>query len=169
MPINALFAVDQSGGMGFAGSLPWPHNPLDMANFKKLTMGHVLVMGRKSWQDPKMPKPLKGRTVYVASSAPVEFAGHITGNLNEVLPELELKHPDQTIWVAGGATILEQCAPLFNRIHLTYMHGSYKIDTRVQLRSLLAGFRPIEARVAPGTNCVFVTYENLFRRAPDGP
>jgi dihydrofolate reductase len=68
--INALFAVDQYGGMGFNGTLPWPHNSVDLANFKQLTDTHIVVMGRKTWDDPKMPKPLVGRTVYVATGRP---------------------------------------------------------------------------------------------------
>ena len=81
--INALFAVDYYGGMGQNGSLPWPHNAEDLSRFQKLTDGHVVVMGRRSWDDPRMPKPLKGRTVYVASTRPTTYAGVISGNLVE--------------------------------------------------------------------------------------
>ena len=81
--IKAIFAVDQYGGMGYNGGLPWPHNKADLEHFKKLTFGHVLVMGRRSWADPKLPKPLEGRTVYVASQKPVDYAYNIKGDLIE--------------------------------------------------------------------------------------
>lgn len=162
--INALFAVDQYGGMGFNGTLPWPHNSTDMANFKKLTDGHVVVMGRKSWDDPKMPKPLKGRTVYVASHTPVTYAGRITGDINQELLKLEAHHPDQTIWVVGGPNILEQCAGIFDRIYLTHIRGSYKVDTKINLKTFLSGWRPVSASAAPNTNCTLTVYENLFKR-----
>ena len=45
--INAIFAVDYNGGMGFNGTLPWPHNPEDLANFKSTTEQQVVVMGRR--------------------------------------------------------------------------------------------------------------------------
>ena len=72
--INALFAADQFGGMGLNGTLPWPHNSSDLKQFKQLTNGHVVVMGRRSWDDAKLPKPLEGRTVYVATNRPVQHA-----------------------------------------------------------------------------------------------
>ena len=114
--INALFAVDHYGGMGFQGSLPWPHNAADLANFQRLTMGQVVVLGSRSWDDPKMPKPLNGRTVYVASSRPVRHAGYIRGSLIEEVLRLEQQHPDQIIWVVGGPKIIESCTDLFDRI-----------------------------------------------------
>lgn len=162
--INALFAVDQYGGMGFNGTLPWPHNAADMANFKKLTTGHVVVMGRRSWDDPKMPKPLNGRTVYVASNKPVYYASKISGDLVEEVLNIEKNHPDQKIWIVGGPGIIEQCSGILDRIYLTHFKGSFKVDTKINLKSLLVGWRPVYASAGPSTNCTFVTYENLFKR-----
>ena len=88
--INALFASDQFGGIGFNGTLPWPHNSNDLKNFKRLTDGHVVVMGRRSWDDPKLPKPLPGRTVYVATNRGVEHAKPIKGNITEEVLKLEI-------------------------------------------------------------------------------
>jgi len=161
--INAIFAVDSNGGMGVNGTLPWPHCSADLANFKQLTKNHVVVMGRKTWDDPKMPKPLPGRTVYVASHQPVSYAGHVTGDLLTILPDLEQRHSDKIIWVIGGSAILEQCSKLYTRIYLTSMPGSYKVDTRIQIKTLLSGFRAISARKPLNANCTFITYENLFK------
>ena len=63
MSIKAIFAVDKFGGMGFNGSLPWPHHSEDLAYFKEQTTNHIVVMGRNTWEDPKLPKPLPGREV----------------------------------------------------------------------------------------------------------
>ena len=71
--INAIFAVDYNGGMGINGTLPWPHNAEDLAHFKRLTTDKVVVAGRRTWDDPKMPKPLPNRTVYVATNRPVSY------------------------------------------------------------------------------------------------
>jgi len=164
--INALFAVDYYGGMGLNGTLPWPHNSSDLKNFQKLTDGHVVVMGRKSWDDPKLPKPLRGRTVYVATNhGPLRHAQCIQGNLKQQIIHLEQQHPDQIIWVVGGSEILEQCAGLYDRIYLTYIKGSYKIDTKIETRHLLSGFTPVSASSGPETNCTFTVYENLFKRS----
>jgi dihydrofolate reductase len=162
--IKALFAVDSFGGMGFNGGLPWPHNKPDMANFQRLTTGHVVVMGRRSWDDPKMPKPLNGRTVYVASNRPVAYAGQIRGNLVEEVLRLEKLHEGKTIWVVGGPDILNECRDLYDEVHLTHFKGSYKIDTRIDLKSFLAGFTPAYASVNEDIKSTLIRYEPIFTR-----
>ena len=99
--INAIFAVDFNGGMGFNGSLPWPHNAEDLQHFKDLTTGHVVVCGRKTWDDPKMPKPLPNRTNYVFSSQSIPGVRTLNGNVIENLKALEQIHTNQTIFVIG--------------------------------------------------------------------
>lgn len=162
--IHALFAVDKYGGMGLNGSLPWPHNSADMAHFKKLTTGHVVVLGRRSWEDPKMPKPLKDRTVYVAANRPVEHAKRISGDLRAEILKLEQLHPDQTIWVVGGPTLLEQCADILDRIYLTHMPQSYKVDTKLNVKQFLTGWVPRQATSDAKNNFTMVIYEPLFGR-----
>lgn len=164
--INAIFAVDQNGGMGFNGTLPWPHSAEDLANFKQLTNGHVVVMGSKTWNDPKMPKPLPGRTVYVASRKPVYYAGRIEGNIKEQVLQLEQKHPTQTIWVIGGPQLIEDCSSILDQIYLTHFKGSFKVDTRINLKSILAGRIPVLANVSKDFNFTMVKYENVFKRTP---
>jgi len=97
--INALFSVDQYGGMGFNGSMPWPHNSEDLSNFKRLTMGHVVVMGRKTWDDNKMPKPLEGRITYVATTRPIYNTSSIKGDIKQNLLDIEQRHKGKIIWV----------------------------------------------------------------------
>ena len=162
--INALFAADQYGGIGLHGSLPWPHIKSDMAHFYQLTKGHVVVMGRRTWDDAKLPKPLEGRTVYVATNTPVYQAATIRGNIADEVLKLEARHPDQIVWVVGGAEIIEQCDGIFDRLYLTHIKGSYKIDTRVNLKGLLSACRFRRASAAPDDNCTFVEYEPLFKR-----
>ena len=162
--INALFAVDQFGGMGFNGTLPWPHNSNDLKNFKNLTEGHIVVMGRRSWDDPKLPKPLKGRIAYVATNRPVDYAMHISGNIPEQVLKLESLYPEKIIWVVGGADILEQCKNLYDRIYLSHFKGNFRTDTRVNLKSMLSGYRFIEADANPNDNFTVVVYESIFRR-----
>ena len=163
--INAIFAVDFNGGMGLNGSLPWPHNSEDLQYFKELTTGHVVVCGRKTWDDPKMPKPLPNRTVYVATNRSIEHATAISGNLVDSILDLEKAHPDKTIWVVGGPKIIEECLDLYDAIHLTHFKGSYKIDTKIDLKRLLAGFIPVRAQVAPDFQSTMVKYAPVFKRS----
>jgi len=168
MTINALFAADQFGGMGLNGTLPWPHNSSDLKQFKKLTDGHVVVMGRRSWDDPKLPKPLAGRTVYVATNRPVQHASPIKGDIRAAVQAMQAQHPDQTVWVVGGPEILEQCQDLYDRIYLTHIKGVYKIDTKINLKSMLSGYRMVSASAAPSDNCTFTVYESIFKRTTTG-
>ena len=164
--INAIFAADQFGGMGFQGTLPWAHNSSDLKHFKKLTEGHIVVMGRKTYDDPKMPKPLKDRTVCVVSNRLVaDSVYQISGDIvNEIL-KLEQTHPDKIIWVIGGADILEQCESIYDRIYLTHVKGSYRADTKINLKLLLSGRLMRSASAAPEDDCTFVVYESIFRRS----
>lgn len=166
--INAIFAVDQNGGMGFNGTLPWPHSAEDLGNFQKLTNGHVVVMGSKTWNDKKMPKPLPGRTVYVASSKPVYYGQQIQGDIKERVLEIEQKHKDKEIFVIGGPQIIEDCLPILDHIYLTHFKGSYKVDTKINLKSVLSGRVPVLARVSKDFNFTFIKYENIFKRSIPG-
>ncbi|CAB4128816.1 FolA Dihydrofolate reductase [uncultured Caudovirales phage] len=163
--INAIFAVDFNGGMGFNGSLPWPHNAEDLQYFKDLTTGHVVVCGRKTWDDPKMPKPLPNRTVYVATHRPVSHANPFSGDIQTKLLDIESAHPDKKIFVIGGPDLIESAKPLLDRIYLTHIKGSYKVDTRIYVKEFLAGFTPVRATVSKDFNSTFTVYDPIFKRS----
>lgn len=163
--INAILAVDYNGGMGFNGTLPWPHNTEDLARFKNLTSGHVVVCGRKTWDDPKMPKPLPNRTVYVATHKPVTYAMPFSGDIPAKLLDIEAAHPDKTVWVIGGAEVLESARPLLDRIYMTHIKGAYRTDTRMYVKEFISGFRPVRAEVSKDFQSTFVVYESIFKRA----
>jgi dihydrofolate reductase len=169
MSIMAIFAVDKFGGMGLNGTLPWPHHSEDLAYFKQQTMGHIVVMGRNTWDDPKLPKPLPGREVYVATSKPIKHPNVINGDLKSALLELERANPNKTIWVVGGPSLIEQCTDILDRMLLTHHKDSYKIDSKVDLKKLLTGWHMRAAYTEPTINCTFVTYDPIFRRAKVNP
>jgi dihydrofolate reductase len=121
-------------------------------------------MGRNTWDDPKMPKPLPGRIVYVASSRPVFNAGRISGDIKSEVLELEQKHPDKIIWIIGGPKLLIDCVDILDKVHLTHFKGSFKIDTKIDLKTFLRGFEMTSASVASDFKSTFVTYEPIFGR-----
>lgn len=164
MSIMAIFAVDKFGGMGFNGTLPWPHHPEDLAYFKKLTLDHIVVMGRNTWDDPKMPKPLVGRTTYVATTRPLNTSHTISGNMKEQLLALEQQYPDKIIWVIGGPSLLEQCEDVLDKLYLTHHKNSYKVDSKLDLKKFLSEWQVTSASASPTSNCAFLTYETIFKR-----
>jgi dihydrofolate reductase len=162
--INAVFAADFFGGMGLNGSLPWSRNAEDLAHFRRLTEGNVVVMGRRTWDDPKMPKPLPNRTVYVATHRPVMYANPFSGNIQDELLEIEARHPTKQIFVVGGVELLFEAKPVLDKVYLTHIKGSYKVDTRINLKEFLSGLRQTGASVSKDFQSVFTTYEGLFKR-----
>jgi dihydrofolate reductase len=162
--INALFAVDHYGGMGINGTLPWPRNSHDLANFQRLTKNHVVVMGHRTWDDPVMPKPLLERIVYVASNKHIDQASQISGDIVAEVLRLEQENPTRKIWVIGGPRLIESCINILDAVYLTHFKGSFKIDTRIELRTFLTGFTPVSAEVAADFQSTLVKYEPIFKR-----
>ena len=68
MPVTIVAAVARNGVIGVDGGLPW-HLPDDLRRFKELTLGHVLVMGRKTYES--IGRPLPGRTTVVRVTLPI--------------------------------------------------------------------------------------------------
>jgi dihydrofolate reductase len=108
---KAIAAVSQNGVIGKNGDLPW-RLPNDLKWFKKITMGHILLMGRKTWES--LPGPLPGRENWVLSRSMEAVDGvRILRSLDEVKRELE----DRTLFIMGGgelyALTLKDCHELY--------------------------------------------------------
>lgn len=160
--MNAIFAVDSFGGMGNKGSLPWPKHKEDFAWFKEHTVDNIVVMGKKTWADKKMPKPLKDRiNVVVTNNPPYDALARYTtpDNLPETLITLKETFPDKKIFVIGGKQVLEWLRPEITTIYLTRFKGRYYTDTRLDLNSFLTGFRLMS--VKPGDNCTFEVWQKI--------
>jgi dihydrofolate reductase len=163
--INGIFAAEYRGGIGFNGTLPWPRNKEDMQYFQSVTEGHVVVMGRKTWDDPKMPKPLPNRINYVVTNRPIATPGvrTIKGDIVAKLKEIQDIHVGKDIFVIGGSQLIEQSVISFDRLYITHIKGNYRSDARINLDRLLLGFQAYSARPSQDRSCTFMVYKNLFR------
>jgi dihydrofolate reductase len=107
-----------------AGSfIPWRVKE-DMALFKKLTLGGVVVMGRKTWETlPERFRPLPGRENIVLSSD-ITFAapGAVVMNTIDQVLDYAYKNPEKPVWIMGGAAIYEQFAPYVSECHITRVY-----------------------------------------------
>lgn len=162
--IKSIFAVDYWGNIGYRGSLPWPHLKEDMKYFKELTTGHVVVMGRKTWDDPKFPKPLPDRINYVATTKPLlnyPEVKTISGDLKSEILKLEKLYPTKIIWIIGGAKIIENTKDLVDEAHITHVQGQYRADTTVDLRKYLRMFRAYSACPSKDRRCTWMSYKNI--------
>jgi len=112
-PLKAIAAMSLNRVIGNGGKIPW-HLPEDFKWFKQITMGHVLMMGRKTFQS--IGRPLPGRETIVLSQTGFSYAGVRTiAHLNE----LRLENDSRTIFICGGAQIYQQYLPLCAELYLT--------------------------------------------------
>lgn len=139
--IAALFAVDQAGGMGWKGSLPWPNNPDDMKWFKSTTQNHIVVMGKRTWESPDMPKPLPGRMNVVFTNAFFDQNDieQIKGDVCEALKSIKNQNRRKNIFVIGGANLLIQSRPVLDRVFVTKISGEFLSDTKIDIQDYLQG------------------------------
>jgi len=110
--MKAIAAMSLNRVIGQGGTIPW-HLPEDFKWFKKTTMGHVLVMGRKTFES--ICKPLPGRETIVLSRGRFSFPGVRTVS---DLRELDLEN-SRTLFLCGGAEIYKQYLPLCSELYLT--------------------------------------------------
>jgi dihydrofolate reductase len=140
--IIALFAVDESGGMGNQGVIPWPTVKEDMAWFRETTEGQVVVMGKKSWNSPDMPKPLPDRhnVVFTNDFLDRDDIVQLSGDVCIALEHIEGMYPDNDVFVIGGPDIIMQSKPVLECVFVTKIPGEYLCDTKMNLKDLLDDF-----------------------------
>lgn len=128
--ISFVLARADNGVVGNKGGIPW-RIPEDMRRFKALTMGHPIIMGRKTWDSfPK--KPLPGRTnIVVTRNADWSADGAVVvHSLDEAFAKARAENPAE-IAVIGGADIWQASLSQATRIHLTEVHANPEGDVSV--------------------------------------
>ena len=127
--LTLIVARARNGVIGADGGLPW-RLPEDLAFFKRTTMGHPIVMGRKTWES--IGRPLPGRRSIV-----------VTRNRQYAAAGAEVAHSlDEAIWrcagtdeifVIGGAQLYAEALPRADRLLLTEIEADFEGDTRLPL------------------------------------
>lgn len=158
--IAAMFAVDDVGGMGWKGSMPWPNNPDDMKWFKATTQNQIVVMGKRTWESPDMPSPLPGRlnVVFTNNFFEQDDVEQIRGDVCEALKSLKQHNKKKNIFVIGGPNLLVQSKPVLERVYLTKIPGEYLNDTHINLKDFLDGM-VLKQTVNLGS-CIVEEYHN---------
>jgi len=126
--VTIVAAVARNGVIGVDGGLPW-HLPDDLRRFKELTMGHVLVMGRRTYES--IGRPLPGRTTVVVTRRPDWSAGaDDVIRARDVPGALQLgSEIDDEVFVVGGGQVYEEALPLADRLELTFVDAEPEGDT----------------------------------------
>jgi dihydrofolate reductase len=127
MAVSLIVAVSETGVIGRDGGLPWRLSA-DLKHFKKTTMGHHLIIGRRTWDE--VGKPLPGRTmVVVTRSRRFSSEGvHVAHSLEEAL---DIARDDDEPFIGGGAHIYRMALEndRVDRIYLTRIHAEVEGDT----------------------------------------
>jgi dihydrofolate reductase len=118
--------MDEKRGIGCQNRVPW-HLSTDLKRFKTLTMGHYMIMGRKTFES--IGRALPGRTTIVISRNP-NFrpeGGYTVSSLKEAL-DLARSGGEEEAFVIGGGEIFSESLPIADRIYLTKVHGTVQAD-----------------------------------------
>lgn len=149
-----VLALGDGGVIGKDGKVPW-HIPEDLKHFKAMTLGHAIVMGRKTWDE--VGKPLPGRRNIVVSRTVGALPGaEVFATLEEAIAAARTTDPEPR--VIGGAQIYAAALPLATTIYLTEVHREAAGDTFFHLDR--SGFRETSRRRSEVSEGVeFVTLE----------
>jgi dihydrofolate reductase len=129
MRLSMIVAMSRSGVIGRGGVLPWRLSA-DLKRFKRLTMGHHLIMGRKTYES--LGRPLPGRTSVVITRQeryrpPLRAPGVlVVPNLDEALARAA---GDDEPFVIGGGEIFSLALPRADRLYVTWVEGAIAGDT----------------------------------------
>lgn len=117
--------MDAARGIGLNNAIPWRLKE-DMLLFKSLTMGHPILMGRKTWES--LGRPLPGRqNIVLTRNAAYEAEGAVVITDLSQLESVELQDPE--IMVIGGAQLYARLLPQMQRLHVSEVQGTHEVDT----------------------------------------
>jgi dihydrofolate reductase len=161
MRITLIAAASENDIIGRDGELPW-RLPADMAFFKRTTMGHPVIMGRRTWKT--LPRPLEGRENIVLSRQVdlVADGAVVVGSLEAAMGAC---HSTDECFVIGGSEIYRLFMEHTDRILLTRVHVSLPGDAKFPSLDKTAWvLDSSEARAADDRNVHAMTFEVWLRR-----
>ncbi|MGA7205431.1 MAG: dihydrofolate reductase [Specibacter sp.] len=134
--VGMIWAQTNQGVIGAEGGMPW-HVPEDLAHFKRVTEGHPVVMGRKTWDSfPAKFRPLPDRTNIVVTrqlgwgSTPEASGAVVLDSVEEALVEAQFSPGGDEVWVIGGGQIFEQVIDDCNVAVITVINSDVPGDTQ---------------------------------------
>ena len=131
MSISLIVAYDKNRGIGKGNALPWAGKiPRDMKRFKELTTGHVVIMGRSTFESIGRPLPQRENIVL---SRDEKFTAHgirVVHSVAEAVGDaLLLADRDKEIFVIGGAQVYNDMLPHVDTLYITEICETFACDT----------------------------------------
>jgi dihydrofolate reductase len=133
MNIEMVVAVAENDVIGQDGDMPW-RMPSDLRHFKQITMGHPIVMGRRTWQS--IGRALPGRlNIVISRQADFVAEGAVCVTTAAAAREQASASRTDTLMIIGGGEIYAMFEAEARRIHLTRIHASPNGDTFFRLQN----------------------------------
>lgn len=158
--LSLIAAVARNGVIGRDNRLPW-RLPEDLRHFKALTMGHPLIMGRKTWES--LPGRLPGRPHIVVTRNPAYRAegATVVGSLAAAIEAAGRMPGGEEVFLIGGAQLYAQALPIADRLYLTEIDADFEGDARFPVwdRARWRETAREPHRADLGWDYAFVTYE----------
>lgn len=155
--ISVIAAMARNRVIGIRNTLPW-RLPEDLQHFKTLTMGHHIVMGRKTYES--IGRPLPGRTTVIVTR---DRRYRVEGCLgaDSIAAAIQACKGDEEVFFVGGAEMYAQVLPLAQRLYLTEIQAEYEGDAWFPEFDRAAWLETVrQVHVTPdGLGYHFVTYE----------
>lgn len=123
-----VVAMDENRGIGIDNKMPW-HFPEELQNFKCITTGHPILMGRKTYESIGRPLPNRQNIVLTRDKNWHAEGISVIHSLEDLLC-LTLIHPE--IMVIGGGEVFALLLPSITRVRLSKINGKYLTDTWLQ-------------------------------------
>jgi dihydrofolate reductase len=123
--ITIIVATDRNNGIGYRNNL-LTHVPGDLKRFRKITMGHCLIMGKKTWES--LPnKPLTGRKNIVLTDNELDCFD-CAETARSVEQAIGFCDPGKEIFIIGGGSVYRQFMPLADKLLVTHLYKEFKSD-----------------------------------------
>jgi dihydrofolate reductase len=154
--IHIIAALGENNVIGKDNGIPW-QIPADLAHFKALTMGHTIIMGRKTFESIGRVLPNRENIIVSATLSAVEGA-HVVSSLHDAL---QIAANDE-IFVIGGAQLYAEALPLAEQLDITHVHLAPEGDTYFPFVDW-SQYEEVWRKEYDGSadyvpNCTFITY-----------
>ena len=125
--LTCIWAMSENGVIGRDGALPWRLSA-DLRRFRRLTTGHAVVMGRRTWESLGRPLPQR-RNIVISRNADLVAPGvEVAGSLERALA---LAADQEEVFVIGGAAMYRLALPICDRLLVTSVHAEVAGDVSI--------------------------------------
>ena len=127
MKVSIIAAVSKNFVIGYKGKIPW-HIPEDLKRFKKITSGHHVIMGRKTFESIGHPLPNRINIILTRNKNYKADGCRVVNSLQEALTKAKISK-DKEVFIIGGEQIYNLALPIADKIYLTQVHHNFKGDS----------------------------------------